>query len=319
MPSVKQLQELDKLNNSIRQKSLAYNVNKEYGQETLKEFYKPILDIKTKEQEIVKEQHKEELSKIQNLQEEIKKQQLLVPLIKSLSDHPRIVAVLKGESDGSELTGKEQYILKQLKEVDDRTLLILIDYFNKPNPEDVFVISARKESPRASTTGSPVDPPQYTKIPPELKSDKLGEWIINNDLPTKTSAELLFKKGRDDRSVTEIKGGVADFVTVLAQNGTPPSFNRKPWTTIRAADPEFYNQLSVISGKKLKPRGSSKAGTGLPIDEMVKKLEILYASKLAGNNNVLTEAREILNTLRRNGVIDIDMIKDISKRFINNK
>ena len=90
MPSLNQLQEVDKLNRSIKQKSLDYNVNKEYGQETLKEFYKPILDVKTKEQEIVKEQHKEELSKIQNLQEEIKKQQLLVPLIKSLRDHPRI-------------------------------------------------------------------------------------------------------------------------------------------------------------------------------------------------------------------------------------
>ena len=138
MPSLNQLQEVDKLNRSIKQKSLDYNVNKEYGQETLKEFYKPILDVKTKEQEIVKELHKEELSKIQNLQEEIKKQQLIVPLIKSLSDHPRIVAVLKGESDGSELTGKEQHILKQLQEVDDRTLLTLIDYFNKPEVKDAI-------------------------------------------------------------------------------------------------------------------------------------------------------------------------------------
>jgi len=68
--------------------------------------------------------------------------------------------------------------------------------------------------------------------------------------------------------------------------------------------------------KKTKLRGSSKTGTGVTIDEMIKKLEILYASKLAGNNNVLTEVREILNTLRRNGVVDIDMIKEISKRFL---
>ena len=141
MPTVSQLQELDRLNRSMKQKSLEYKVNKEYGQETLKEFYKPILDVKTKEQEVIKEHHKEEIDKIQNLQEELKKQQLMVPLIKSLRNHPGIVAVIQGKSDGSELTEKEQYILKQLQGIDDRTLLTLIDYFNKEpekGDDDVF-------------------------------------------------------------------------------------------------------------------------------------------------------------------------------------
>ena len=117
---------------------------------------------------------------------------------------------------------------------------------------------------------------------------------------------------------------------VYSSIGTPPKFNEKPWTTIKAADPEFYKQLGDISGKNLKPRVSSsatrastsasakKTGTGVSsatVNDLINKLEILYAEKMAGNNNVLTEAAEILDTLRRNNVIDINMLKSISKRF----
>ena len=169
-------------------------------------------------------------------------------------------------------------------------------------------------------TGSPVDPPKYTRIPPDLKSDRLGQWLLDNSFPTEQSAKLLLKEGRDDRSAEDIKGGIEDYVTFLAEIGTIPGFNLDPWPKIRKADPEFYEHLGKILGKKLKPRGSSsakKTGTGVStsVNDLVKKLEILYAEKMAGNNNVLTEAAEILDTLRRNDVININMLKSISKRF----
>ena len=226
------------------------------------------------------------------------------------------------------MTEKEQYILKQLQGIDDRTLHTLIDYFNiEPEKGDDDVFGTPKTSVALpSTSGVPTETrssdalPDYTRIPPDLKSDRLGEWLYTYGFPTKQSARILLEEGRDGRSVEEIKGGVADYVKFLAENGNPPGFNTKPWTSIAVADPNFYIELGKIAGKTLKPRVSTstkKTGTGVStsVNDLVKKLEILYAEKMAGNNNVLTEAAEILDTLRRNDVIDINMLKSISKRF----
>jgi hypothetical protein len=145
--------------------------------------------------------------------------------------------------------------------------------------------------------------------------------------PTPESTKLLLENGRDDRSEEEIKGGLKDYVRFLAETGAPPNFRKNPWSKISSADPEFYVKLGEIVGKTLQPRvKAKKTGKGVeegkeeaPVNDLIKKLEILYAEKLAGNNNVLTEAAEILDTLRRNNVIDIDMLKSISKRFAINK
>ena len=64
--------------------------------------------------------------------EEIKKQPLVIPLIKSLNKEANVVKVIKGESDGSDLTGKEQHILQQINKVDDRVLRTLIDFYSAP-------------------------------------------------------------------------------------------------------------------------------------------------------------------------------------------
>jgi len=64
--------------------------------------------------------------------EEIKKQPLVIPLIKSLNKQTNVVKVIKGESDGSTLTGKEQHILQQVNKVDDRVLRTLIDFYSVP-------------------------------------------------------------------------------------------------------------------------------------------------------------------------------------------
>jgi len=64
--------------------------------------------------------------------EEIKKQPLVIPLIKSLNKQTNVVKVIKGESDGSALTGKEQHILQQVNKVVDRVLRTLIDFYSVP-------------------------------------------------------------------------------------------------------------------------------------------------------------------------------------------
>lgn len=54
----------------------------------------------------------------------------------------------------------------------------------------------------------------------------------------------------------------------------------------------------------------TKKGEGL-----LKKLNILYAEKLAGNNNVKHEAIEILDKLKKNKIIDTEKLKETSKLF----
>jgi hypothetical protein len=287
MTTTKQLRDLAKLNKSIKQKSLDYKVGKEYEEKALKEFYKPVIDVVSKGQELVK-----------TSQKEMKNQALLVPLIKSLSKHPRIIEVLIGNNTGEDLTEEEQNILKQLSHIDEQTLLTLIDYYEQPERKQPIV---DPDLP---------DLPEYTRIPTNLTSDKLGEWLIKTCKSNPNTVRLLFEE-REDITVHEVKTAISDYVTFLVRNNTPPNFIYKPWSTIKTVDNEFYLQLGKIAGKKLK--GSPKAGTG--IADMIKKLEILYAEKQAGNNNVMGEVEEILNILRRNNIIDIDMLKNISKRF----
>ena len=55
---------------------------------------------------------------------------------------------------------------------------------------------------------------------------------------------------------------------------------------------------------------STISGEGL-----LKKLNILYAEKLAGSNNVANEATEILNELKKNKIIDSEKVKETSKLF----
>jgi len=62
----------------------------------------------------------------------MKKQPPIIPLIKSLNKEPTVFKVIKGESDGSDLTGKEQHILQQINKVDDRILRTLIDFYSAP-------------------------------------------------------------------------------------------------------------------------------------------------------------------------------------------
>jgi len=57
---------------------------------------------------------------------------LIEEIIKSLNKEANVVNVIKGESDGSDVTGKEQHILQQINKVDDRVLRTLIDFYSAP-------------------------------------------------------------------------------------------------------------------------------------------------------------------------------------------
>jgi len=145
------IEDVIKLRKELKARSLADKLAKETAQFNLREICKPIIetqkhqthDITKSQKETSQEQlrqqrelqgvkSQEEQQRHNLLIEEIKKQPLIIPLIKSLNKEPNVVKVIKGESDGSALTGKEQHILQQVNKVDDRVLRTLIDFYSAP-------------------------------------------------------------------------------------------------------------------------------------------------------------------------------------------
>ena len=57
-------------------------------------------------------------------------QPLIIPLIKSVNSNPKIIDVINGKSDNSDLTEKEQHVFQQLDKVNDRILKTLIDHYS---------------------------------------------------------------------------------------------------------------------------------------------------------------------------------------------
>ena len=135
------LQKLIKLRKKLYNRSTDEKLGKEQLQTDLSEFYKPLIttqqdtgksqikaiDRLTGKTVELNEQNKLKFDKMLN---ELKKQPLIIPLIKSLNNHPNVVSIIKGtEEDISNLTGAERKVLKELKHIDDRILNVLIDYY----------------------------------------------------------------------------------------------------------------------------------------------------------------------------------------------
>ena len=309
--SLTQLRKVAELNKSIKKKSIDYKIDKEYGHESLKEFYKPITDIKTKEQDVIKTQNIE-------LKEELAKQTLVIPLIKSISKYPRIINYLEGNTEGEDLTDQEQNIIKQLKDIDDQTLLTLIDYYDKPENKNLSLLSELPGSPK------------------ELIDTNYAKYLIYQQFKTPEDTRKILTEGNDVLSGKEAKEEITKYLEYVVKKNKAPNLGSKPWSTIKAADEDFYNELYKIkhgkypTTRKPKPKTSTpaKPKTSAPKvfttpDEpspikgegLLKKLNILYAEKLAGNNNVANEAIEILDKLKKNKIIDTEKLKETSKLF----
>ena len=256
-----------------------------------------------------------------------------------MAKHKNIIDVLKGEDDGSALTEAEKNILKELKYIDDKTLLTLIDYFSDGDKQkdDVFGTPSGTETPKPAD-----EPPEYSRIPSNIKTDvALGEWIYK-DLVSKRSysvdqnkaqVKLLLTQGlpADGRSKDDIKSALLAFVKNHRALNMRMDLGDYPWSTIKAVDLNFYKAIQGVHTPPKKPRkvavpsssstSSTPRGTGLtsfltsdPV-ELLKRLDILYAEKQAGNDNVLSEATAIADELRRQGVITTETLKELSKKF----
>lgn len=352
---IKVLRELAKKKQTAKQLSLHDKITKQYGQATLQETFKPILTAQEEQKQETKKQTEKETERLTKQQQvidevrniptalaqELKKQQIIVPLIKSLSHHPNIISVLRGESDGNKLTEDEQYILNELGHIDNKTLLMLINSFNNKTEEiDTFVTPPpAKPEPQPPTS----ELPGYTKIPNNIKTDdELGNWLTVHFISkrdfrkpdeNKKYIKDILTNGLEDRSADELKQGLKAHVAAV-KNVASVNFGEYPWSTIRAVNAEFYESLrkiktpksvrtqSVSSMRSLStstPRATGVTTKFLTSDpsELLKKLEILHAEKAAGNNNVLNEASAIADELRRQGMLTATQLKDISKSFNN--
>jgi len=114
-----------KLRKELKARSLQDKIAKDTAQFNLRQIYKPMIEGQkqqtqsqketSEEQQLVKSQEEQERHDL--LIEEIRKQPLIIPLIKSLNKAGNVLKVIKGESDGSDLTGKEKHILQQIKKL----------------------------------------------------------------------------------------------------------------------------------------------------------------------------------------------------------
>src|SRR5207245_10068443 len=155
------IQKLIKLRKKLYNRSTDEKLGKEQLQTYISEFYKPLI---TTQQDTGKSQieainrltgktvelDEQNKLKFDKMVKELKKQPLIIPLIKSLNNHPNVVSIIKGtEEDISTLTGAERKVLKELKHIDDRILNVLIDYYTLkdelPELEEKQLISKLEE------------------------------------------------------------------------------------------------------------------------------------------------------------------------------
>ena len=227
--------------------------------------------------------------------EERKKQPLVIPLIKSLNKEANVLKVIKGDSDGSDLNGREQHILEQVNKVDDRILRTLINFYSPTHYEEAAEISKTESAIQRISEEQQIAQDMFDQIMQmKLGSTKEREKV-------KSAIKDLFNKQENkDRLFTYLD--MIDYQIDL---------NRYPYTIIKTV----YNELF----KEIQDRRKSKIGYGfvkfLSSDprELINKLNILIAETRAGNNNVFDEISAIVDELRRLGHLTIGQIKKIYK------
>ena len=306
------MKNVSNLKKELYSRSLADKVAKDTAQFNLREAYKPLLDSQKQQTEkITKTQRETSEAQIQQQQDlqdarsqdlaqkheelihEMRAQPLIIPLIKSVNSNPKIIDVITGKSDGSDLTGKEQHVLQQLDKVDDRILKTLIDHYS-------FSEASRSEilSRTAADGESGVETVSMSEEAQQLFDTIMQMRDNTNKEETRQALKELFEKQENKDT----------FFRYLEAINYQFDLSRYPYTIIRHLNPDFY--------KEIKEHKQTKTGKGVSFlssdpNELFGKLRILLAEKEAGNNNVLNEASAIVDELKRQGLLSLDEIKKI--------
>jgi hypothetical protein len=134
----------------------------------------------------------------------------------------------------------------------------------------------------------------------------------------------------DDERFKEMKfrDVLRDF---MSTNRISIDLRKHPWDIVKRLDPEYAHQLKLaktghgFSRKKkvggcscsTSPASTTSFLTSDP-SQLTKRLNILIAENLAGNNNVLGEVSAICDELRRKGLLSISTIKKIFSKLHHN-
>ena len=354
MSEIETLKQLVKPRKSIYSDSIKEKEHKQGFEDSLTRLYEPLLTGQTKQTKSIADKLETQIrnkltsdtdadivanEKHQELMKAIKDQPLIIPLIKSLNIYPEIIKVINDETDGSDLTAKEKTILKELMGVDDKILKTLIEYYAQPE-QDITKYEEASES-GVGTLGSAEKEP-YEKpldlIESQLKVSKdnkqymmygkaIYEYIVdplskkytpdiyNKFLNNALNSNILNYNGKDI-NLKEKTGRTRKQILRDYLQHVDIKLSTKPWFTIQSYDPEFYEEIK--SDKK------SKSGKGITqfitshSGELMKKLDVLMSEFKTGNNNVFNEIGAITDELRRQGVLEINQIKQIFRELKSN-
>ena len=343
-----------KLRKELKARSLQDKIAKDTAQFNLREIYKPIIEgqkqqtqditksqkeiseAQVRQQEAIQDQRTQDSAQKHDLLiEEIKKQPLIIPLIKSLNKEPNVVKVIKGESDGSDLNGREQHILEQVNKVDDRILRTLIDFYSPTHYEEASEISKTEsaiqrisdeqqiaqdkfegimsESGIGTSESSAVESTKYKlQMSASLrKQEEEGKGLYDYLMGLHTYGDKQRKEEAIRMMFIEQKKK-DNFIQYLNSINFNINLGKFPFTTIKSVNPDFYIEIQELKNQKIGTGINVKFLTSDP-QELVKKLQILIAEKKAGNNNVFNEISAIVDELRRLGHLTIGQIKKIYK------
>ena len=343
-----------KLRKELKARSLQDKIAKDTAQFNLREIYKPIIEgqkqqtqditksqkeiseAQVRQQEAIQDQRTQDSAQKHDLLiEEIKKQPLIIPLIKSLNKEPNVVKVIKGESDGSDLNGREQHILEQVNKVDDRILKTLIDFYSPTHYEEASEISKTEsaiqrisdeqqiaqdkfegimsESGIGTSESSAVESTKYKlQMSASLrKQEEEGKGLYDYLMGLHTYADRQRKENAIRMLFIE-REKKDNFIQYLNSINFNINLGKFPFTTIKSVNPDFYIEIQELKNQKIGTGINVKFLTSDP-QELVKKLQILIAEKKAGNNNVFNEISAIVDELRRLGHLTIGQIKKIYK------
>ncbi len=296
MTQQKTIKNVLKLRKELYARSLADKIARDTAQFNLKEAYKPLLEGQKQQTESQKEiseaqqnlqdaRSQELTQKHEELISEIRKQPLIIPLIKALDKEPKVVDVIKGKSDGSDLTEREQHILQQLNKVDDRVLKTLTDFYSS-------VLAASELEGESGIE---------TKTPMTEESQEMFDRIMQlRNNPNKEETKQAIKKLLNEDANRD------SLLNYLKLINYQFDLTRYPYTTIKRVNPALYKEIQDLKTGK----GFVKFLSSDP-QELFNKLNILIAEKEAGNNNVLNEASAITDELRRLGFLTINQIKKL--------
>jgi len=334
MSDIKALKNLGEIQDVVKEKYKNIRLQKQELQQDLEEIYKPIITSQTKSTEEIKKATEDSITKTENSANtrwnEFKNK---------FSDFPKAITLLEEirnevRNDSALNTEKLDTILKNLekkpsllRKIDEGDIEDLDDYEIKTISDmgDLAksIVGAEAES---------VTPSGKTKTPLEYVSqdevDKLTEFM------------------NDKEALKEFVGYTNVQSNLIARIRANPNTNlsSNPWIKIKSVNPGFYDRLKATKAESIpktpkttrtpKTAKTPKTGTGLQIKpkkvsfaneiiipsskkDLFRELARLMGSYNSGNTGVFNELNDVVDELRRKGLISIEDSKKIFKNISN--